>query len=85
MSSLPDEIPFVIETKKQAEQIGWVLHKVVRINAMWALRVFGGDPRMHWMTGPKVLNDELAWMWRHDWTKEQKEQIVAKYVAMRLS
>lgn len=74
----------VVENEAQAWALGKALEAVLHFDSKWAWRVFVGDPKLHWQTGPKILNDELQSQWGQ-WTQSERERILALYTAEMLS
>lgn len=80
-----DPVCPVIESITDAIAIGAALAKVQHYDRGWAERVYNGDPRITYNTGPAVLNAELQSLWAEYTSPEERRAIVTEYVLQRMS
>lgn len=80
-----DPICPVIESITDAIAIGAALAKVRHFDRGWAERVYNGDPKLTYQTGPAALNSELQSLWAEYTSLEERRAIVTEYVLQRMS
>lgn len=79
----PADAP-TITTLREAEAIGIALAQHSPIDPKWAVEIFQSSTRLTYVSGPRVLNAELASMWKYVLTNQEKINIMTAYVAARL-
>jgi len=76
----------IIDSEKKAIALGVALNQVLHYDAEWAKRVYTGDPKLTYSTGPDVLQQEIESLWHDGYTSlDERRRITALYVAARLT
>lgn len=80
----PIEFPYEVGNVEQADVIGYALHKVMHFDVDWVRRVYTGDTKLCYQTGPAVILNELRGLWRDYMTIDERRQIMVIVTTERL-
>lgn len=86
MSNLkpPSEFPYEIRTEAEAAALGVAMHEVMHFEIDWVSRVFTGDTKLCYQTGPEVIRNEMRDMWKYSMSLDERRQIMAVFLRERL-
>lgn len=82
---IPADFPYEIRTAEQADDIGLAIHQVLHFERDWVSRVFNGDSKLCYQTGPEVIMAELRSMWQFEMSDDERRRIMSIVAIARLS